>query len=245
MDQNLAATYILPELGKKRLGAISANDVMAFLKSFRNAGKKATTRNRVLSVLRSIFKTASKKGYLDASLSPVANIPNEVIRAKTKTLLSAEDLRKVIQSLEESPDQEAKFLHLMLLINAGKAELLNAKWRNLSESGRTLLLEQKYGVGHRLKEYLLSPKAMEIIESLPRGDSPWMFPGTNPEKHMSDIYYYWNKLRNECGLPGLKLHDLQMSLVVCQIKEGAHIMALNEIFGYGVTLQARKMAAEA
>lgn len=246
IDQNLAGKYILPVLGAKKLDGISAGDILAVLHGFREEGRRPATRNRILSVLRSMFRTACKKGLIGSSSSPVANIPNEVIPQKSANLLSADDLRKIMGKLEASPAPEAKFLHLMLLTNAGKSELLNAKWQDFSEADRTLVLKQNYKTDVRAKEYLLLPKAVEIIKSLPQApDSPWLFPGQKPGKPMSDIYYFWNKLRRECDLPGLKLRDLQVSLVVSQIKNGAHIVALNEIFGQGFTLQARKIAAEA
>lgn len=243
-DERMARGFILPALGERALSGIGAEDILALMQGLRSEGRAVSTRNRILSVLRSMFGVARKKGLLGAGGSPAANIPNEALPRKSRKLLSPETLRRVMGALEQSEALEAKFLRLMLLTNTGKAELLRARWEDFSEERQALVL--KRAGGGKERECLLSPEAVRIIKSLPRAcGAGWLFPGSRPDRPMSDIYYFWNRLRSECGCPGLRLYDLQMSLVVCGIRSGAHTRALNELFGYSFTRQARRIAAGA
>lgn len=245
-DQRIAGRYILPALGDMELAEIGADDVCALMERFRREGSRASTRNRILAVLKSIYSVARKTGLIGPADSPVANMPGESVPRRRPAPVPPEKLAGVIAALENSGRLEARFILLMLYTSAGKAELLQARWENFSAEERTLLLERKYGPLTRRREVPLTREAVEIIASLPRREgSPWLFPGQNPQGHLSDIYHFWNALRRECGLPGLKLHDLQMAFVVCQIRHGAHTRALNEIFGYSFTWQARRIAAGA
>lgn len=243
VDRNIARTYILPSLGEKSLAEIKSDDILLFLKNCRKQGRPVSTRNRILSVLRSIFAIAAKGGRIEPGASPMAHICNEALPPKSPRLLDPEELLTIMRELEQSEAPEAAFLRLMMLTNAGKAELLAARWSDFSRAERALVLKRKSPGVERSRKYLLSPKALEIVESLPsKGKSPWLFPGPRPDSHMTDIYYFWNNLREKRGFPGLRLHDLQMSFVVWQIRQGGHALALAEIFGCGITRHARQLA---
>ena len=57
----------------------------------------------------------------------------------------------------------------------------------------------------------LSSPARAIIDAIPRygPDCPFLFPARPPTRQIQGIEYQWNRLRNEAGLPGLRIHDLR------------------------------------
>ena len=57
----------------------------------------------------------------------------------------------------------------------------------------------------------LSSPARAIIDAISRygPDCPFLFPARPPTRQIQGIEYQWNRLRNEAGLPGLRIHDLR------------------------------------
>ena len=62
-----------------------------------------------------------------------------------------------------------------------------------------------------------------MIDAIPRyaPDCPWLFPARPPTRPVDNIEYQWHRIRDEAGLPGLRLHDLRHSW--------ASVAAINDV----------------
>src|SRR5262245_24478125 len=56
-----------PRLGEKALGAITEDDLEAFMSKLRSDGRAASTRNQYVQLLKASFRWAAKKGYIARS----------------------------------------------------------------------------------------------------------------------------------------------------------------------------------
>lgn len=229
LDENIAKNHILPVFGSRRLDAITEADVRRWLADFERQNCAPATRNRRFHVLKGIFHLAVERGLLTAA-------PTRRIRcarvAKTRwPSLGGEHLSGLLDALRRSGRREARALALLLLTGARKSEILTARWENLFLD-ENLLLAPRTGASASWRRIWLSPEAAEILRSIPRqGASPWIFPGRDTAKPISDIFLFWKEVRAELGLEGLSIRDLRHVFADWQLRSGMTLPALQRCMG--------------
>lgn len=96
----------------------------------------------------------------------------------------------------------------MLLTDARKNEILKAKWEDVDWENKRLRSPRE--VRGELRFIELPEEAITLLEGLKRdSDGDWIFPGRKLNQPITDIYQYWNRLRNELGVLQMKMEDLR------------------------------------
>lgn len=228
LEESIAKNYILPVFGAKSLDAVSEADVQRWLDDFEKERCAPATRNRRLYVLKSIFSLAVKKGQLGES--PTAHLHSSRIKKARWPSLDGEHLGDLLTALRESPRKEARAIALLLLTGARKSEILNARWENLFlEEG---LLLTSVGAGGTARKVWLSADAKEILRYIPRVEgTPWIFPGRDITRPISDIFLFWKELRATLGLDDLTIRDLRYVFAEWQLRSGLSPMAVQSCLG--------------
>ncbi len=237
LEEGIANNHILPVFGQKRLDAIAGADVRRWLAGFERQRCAPATRNRRFHVLKGIFDLAVETGVLAAA-------PTRRIRcarvAKTRwPSLDGEHLSLLLNFLDRSGRREARALALLLLTGARKNEILTARWENLFLEKNLLLVS---GTGtSALRRIWLSPEAGKVVRRIPRQeDSPWIFPGRDKTRPVSDVFLFWKEARAELGLEGLSIRDLRYVFADWQLRFGIGLPALRRCMGI---VDARELQA--
>lgn len=135
-----------------------------------------------------------------------------------------------MRRLEQCGRPEASALRLLLLTGARKSEILRARWENVRTDLRLLIVPlSKSG---RPRHIPLSAAAIAVLRALPRvPGSPWLFPGKAPGKPLSDLYSFWNSIRKELGLDGVRIHDLRHSYASFLVNSGHSLYEVQKLLG--------------
>ena len=98
-------------------------------------------------------------------------------------------------------------IRLLVLTGACVSEILTARWEYLDDARRCLVLPQsKTGE----KDIYLSPAALAVLNGIDRSSrSPWIVPGSDPEKAFVNLTKPWFRLRETAKLSDVRLHDLR------------------------------------
>ena len=231
LDERLARRHISPALGSRRLRQITRLDVENWLSGLRAGGLAPSTCNRILAVLRSAFALAEALAFIGRDKSPCRGVSNfRVVNTKERFLDQAQGQR-LIAHLTVINRQEARIVQLLLLTGARKSEIIRARWENLDCERRILTVPvSKSG---RPRYIYLPEEAVKIFESVnQRGASPWIFPGRNPEKPISDIYRFWKGVRNELGLENIRIHDLRHTFASYVVASGHTLYVAQQLLGH-------------
>lgn len=214
--------------GSKRITSISGTDVRQWLTDYEKHKCALSTRNRRLHVLKSIFRLAVENGLL--SESPTDGILTKRVKKTRWPSLDREHLTLLMGALNRSTKREAKVIALLLLTGARKNELLHARWENLFLQEGTLLVS--CAGAHAYRKIWLSAEAQKIFHAIPKEkNSPWIFPGRDGTKPISDIFLYWKELREELGLKALSIRDLRYVFADWQLRSGVTIPVLSRHMG--------------
>ena len=81
----------------------------------------------------------------------------------------------------------------------------------------------------------LPPTAARILETLPRRkDSPWVFPGGNPEGRFSSggLDHVWQSVRTGAGLTDVRMHDPRHSFASRALALGETLSVIGKLLGH-------------
>ncbi|MBD5137537.1 MAG: tyrosine-type recombinase/integrase [Lachnospiraceae bacterium] len=228
IDEHTARNHILPVFGGKPIASITEADIRQWLTGYEKQRCALSTRNRRLHVLKSIFNFAVEKGLLEEA--PTAKIRSKRIKKTRWPSLDRKYLSSLLDALNKSPKKEAKAITLLLLTGAHKSEIIKARWENLFLEEGVLLVPRAGMPPYR--RIWLSTEAKEILRSIPRrADSPWIFPGRNVSKPLSDIFLFWKELRTELGLEALSIRDLRYVFADWQLRTGVPLAVVQRSLG--------------
>lgn len=228
LEANIAKNHILPDFGGRPLASISTAEVEGWLTALVTRKCAPATRNRRMYVLKSIFNLAVEHGVIP--VAPTRSIQCRRVKKTRWPSLDRQQLAALLDALSRSPRSEARAIALLLHTGAHKSEILHARWENLFlQEG--FLLAPRTGTPP-FRKIWLSAGAQEILYALPRrSGSPWLFPGRDSSRPVSDIFLFWKELRTELGLGELSIRDLRYVFADWQLRSGMSMPALRCCLG--------------
>lgn len=207
-DENCFNYRIKAALGNMKISQIRRRDVQAFLDDLSAAGLTNGTVNRFQALLSSILRLAQDQDLIESN--PCGGIRQRRENSGRTRFLTAEEIARYVAAAKADKNQTAaNCLVLLLLTGARKTELLTARWQYFSaERGQLELPVTKNG--HR-RHITLSDQAQALIESLPsNGQSPWLFPADDPEKHVVNLDKAHLRIKEVAGLgDDVVIHSLR------------------------------------
>lgn len=172
---------------------------------------------------------AAKMGEIKKSPAADARpLCNPQIRER---FLSAQEGAALLHKLYRDTHPKAKILCLLALTGARKSEILRAKWEYLDKTRH--ILKVPLSKSGKSRSIILSAEALAVFESIrPLGASPWIFPGRDPAKPISDIFDYWNKIRRELNLEAVRVHDLRHTFASVLVNSGHSLYEVQKLLGH-------------
>ena len=219
---------LMPHFGKMRLDAISHDRVSAWFDAA--STDKPGAANRAFDILRAMLVAARQWGELgehapDACANIIRNPRKPVARyldhAELERLGAALDRRR-----EDHP-WPVTAIHLLMLTGARLSEIVNMKWDEVGEDGTSARLEDSK-TGPRT--IWLGPETATLLAALPRvEDRARVFPDSLTPDH---LYKFWCGVREEAGLPGLRIHDCRHTWASQGVMSGVGLTTVGTLLGH-------------
>jgi integrase len=218
---------LIPVLGEKPIAEVSRLDVIKLIEAILDRGGDRPapgTRRRdggpyaarhALSAARRLFAWVVDRDLLTASPCErvKAAATHGAPEARTR-VLTDEELRAVWRAASETAYPYGPLVKMLLLTGQRRAEIGGARWPEVDLERALLTIgaeRMKANVGHTVP---LSPKAIEILETLPRfraGD--FVFSGATGAKPFGGFSKSKQSLDGACpGIAPFTLHDLRRTV---------------------------------
>ena len=222
---------VMPAFGRMRLDRIDHNRVSAWF----DAASMETpgAANRAFEVLRAMLGTARQWGELgehvpDACANIVPNPQRPVAR-----YLDESEFGRLGAALDRhgaSRPWHVAALRLLSLTGARLSEIVNLRWDEiggLSGDGASARLgDSKIGP----RTIWLGPEAARLVASLPRIEGrDRVFP---EDLTSSRLYTFWRTVREEAGLPGVRIHDMRHSWASQGVMNGVGLPIVGKLLGH-------------
>ena len=192
------------------IDALNEADVTKWFADLNNrAGPGAA--NRTLEILKAMLNKAEAWGYRLENTNPCRGIrPNR--KRQCERFLSTVELARLGAVLTEVRADEnrirasgATAITLLILTGCRRGEVLGLQWQDV-RGNRLKLRDSKTGP----RTVWLGDDARGLIDTLPRyRNNPWLFWNAKLGRPIATIDHVWRAIRDEAGLPKVRLHDLR------------------------------------
>jgi integrase len=231
--------HVEPAIGHYRMEDITGvvlNRLVAQLRPAATGNRKLSelsdaTVNRVIALLKVVFATAERLGYVQSNPAKSLKLRRE--RNQGSRMLMPEERAQFFGALKTAPDKVRLLVCLLLLTGMRIGEVLGAKWAWVDEEARLLTLPTtKAG---RPRAVPLSPQAMAVVQEL-KGVrvNEYLFPGRDGVGHMARPGRAYQQLVAEAGTPGLTPHAFRRTFATLALQSGeATVNDVSKLLGHG------------
>ncbi len=230
-DETLLRLHILPDMGGYTLDGVTSAHAASLIERMREKGYSSGTTNRIIILLRFIFRLAQKWKVPGAGACPAAGL-RTVPDNCCQRFLSREEVERLVAALDRDMNQTAaRAIRLLLLTGARRNEITQARWEYVNWSNKTLLVPvAKSG---RPRCIALNSVALELLESIiPVPGNPFVFPSKVTGRPSASLHFPWLRIRKTAGLLDVRLHDLRHSYASFLVNHGVSLYVVQHLLGH-------------
>ena len=221
---------ILPAFGDATVDAITVEQVRDW---FAALSDRPGLANRAMPVLSMMMRMAELWGYRAHNSNPCRNTRRYRMKPVERFLTADEmaRLNAVLTRDEFYCPQAVAVIRLLMLTGCRFGEIAALEWDWIKDK-RIFLPDSKSGP----RTVWLSSPARAVIDAIPRygPDCPYLFPARPPTRPIDTIAFQWDRIRDEAGLPGLRLHDLRHSWASTAAMNGVDMVTIAKLLGHAL-----------
>ena len=221
---------ILPAFGDATVDAITVEQVRDW---FAALSDRPGLANRAMPVLSMMMRMAELWGYRAHNSNPCRNTRRYRMKPVERFLTADEmaRLNAVLTRDEFYCPQAVAVIRLLMLTGCRFGEIAALEWDWIKDK-RIFLSDSKSGP----RTVWLSSPARAVIDAIPRygPDCPFLFPARPPARPIDTIAFQWDRIRDEAGLPGLRLHDLRHSWASTAAMNGVDMVTIAKLLGHAL-----------
>ena len=231
MYRSVVERFIVPAYGHVAVEEVEQQHIAKLHFELRDIPYQA---NRALEIGVKLFNLA-EEWKLRTGGNPCRFV-RKYRETKRERFLTDEEFRRLGEVLEELeaegrlPAHPAAAIRLLMLTGCRRNEIVELQWKDVDlGAGELRLRDSKSGA--RLVP--LSPAAARVLAELPRVEgNPWVIPGRNPGRRLSDLNHYWERVRERAELPEVRLHDLRHSFASRALALGESLSMIGKLLGH-------------
>ena len=221
---------ILPVFGETTVDAITVEQVKQW---FASMSERPGVANRSMPVLSVMLRMAELWGYRAHNTNPCKRTRRYRMKPMERFLTTGEiaRLNAVLIRDEFWCPNVVAVVRLLLLTGCRVGEILSLEWSWI-KGKRIFIPDAKCGP----RTVWLSSAARAVIDAIPRysEDCPYLFPGRPPTRPIDNIGFQWTRIRDEAGLPGLRLHDLRHTWASVAAMNGMDMVTIAKLLGHAL-----------
>jgi len=153
--------HVMPKLGRRKLGSLTADDVATIISDMQRRGFKAWTIRGVLTALGRVLASATRSGLIAAN--PVRQLDRgERPRVERRDVPSL-DREAVGRLIVKTPPKYRTLVAVTVLLGLRQGEALALRWQDVD--GRAGMIRVRFGLGR--DGLLASPKTPAAKRDVP------------------------------------------------------------------------------
>ncbi len=253
--RNVLRLYVVPSLGDVRLTRLRPTEIESLYSSLTTRGISARTIVQLHRILKRAFRQAVRWNLIPRN--PLDFVDPPVYERKESPTLDAEQLNVLLERTAEIRNGAAIYLGAVTGMRRG--ELAGVQWVDIDFDGPMVSVRRELvfvpGTGYLVTppkssksrraidvtEYdvavLRKHRALQIEERLKAGsawrDEGWVFAKLDGNHiNPNDLTKTFKSLREELGLPTVRLHDLRHTHATLLLQAGVHLKVVQERLGH-------------
>jgi integrase len=223
--------HILPALGTLAVPAVTTDDLAALQTRLAHIPDQA---NRVLSVLRTLFRCAEQWQMRPPQTNPSTSLRRYAER-KRERYLRPEELARLGMAMQEAQSSGTErpealaLVRLLLFTGARLGEIQTLRWEWIDLRGRRMRLpDSKTGA----KTLYLSPAALAVLASCGPQVGGLVVPGVRPGRPQSHPYKVLRRLATSAEIAPFCPHDLRHTYASMGVTLGLSLPIVGQLLGH-------------
>lgn len=208
--KNTLATYVYPVMGDLPVADIATAHVLKILEPIWR--EKPETASRIRGRIETVLDSAKARGYREGEnparwrghIAQILPARSRLTRGHHKAMVYA-SVPAFVRALHTREATAALALEFVILTASRSGEVIGAKWDevDLDKAIWTIpAVRMKAAKEHRVP---LSPRAVEILESLRPLESDWLFPGAKGGKLSGmAMAMLLRRMKQDCTVHGFR-----------------------------------------
>jgi integrase len=250
--------HVQPLLGRRYVNELTRLDIARMVKDVTDGVTAADIKTkrrglarvrggsgsaaRVKTTLAAMFSWAMKLEIIDKNPAIGVEVAKSRLMERFLTDNEAMSLQQFLTAASASGSinsSHADAIRLLLLTGARKSEILGLRWSEFEDNRSRLAIppeRTKSGRHNGMRYIPLGKAAVAILRNIPR-TSEHVFPAGRPgrSEHITDIKKTWVRVRRECNLGDMRIHDLRHSFASFAIGGGESIYTISAALGHATT----------
>lgn len=217
--------YLRPSLGSR----VVARTTYEVIQELHNSMKATPYQaNRVLSMLRPLFKYAQALRWVPPDHNPASHVRRFPEASRSRYALPHEvpKIARAVYANETASPYGCLFLWLLIFTGARPKEICDAKWEDLDGNKLTLRQHKTIGKSGRERIVVLPPIALEKLKITPPNDR------TGRIIRHSRPAAVWEKIRDDIGCSDMRVYDLRHTFATYALEEGYSLDQIGESLGH-------------
>lgn len=215
----------------RKLSSITRYDVQELHNKIGKDNGK-TEANRVINYLCALYNKIISWGLWEGT-NPAKSIKKFKEQKRDRFVL-IDELPKLMNSLEQEPNRDARDFFLMCLYTgARKSNILSMRWEDIDFNLKEWRIpDTKNGDPVRVP---LIGKALEILNNRKglKEITPWVFPSPQSKTgHYVEPKSAWKRILERAGLSNLRIHDLRRTNGSYQAIAGSSLTVIGKSLGH-------------
>ncbi|PHS23659.1 MAG: integrase [Methylophaga sp.] len=242
-DESLLRCHILAVFGSKRLNQISKVQVQLFHTMLREEKELSAAQcDHNLKLMRASLNLAVDWDIIDKN--PIARIKLFKEDNKVEHYLNDDELQGLILVLKTDRNRMVCNVAKFLLVTGCRLnEALSATWANIDEDNRVWVIPALHSKSKKIRSVPLNDVAIGVLGELgTEDDYEHLFINPRTDERYFSIHKTWNRLRNEAGLPHLRLHDLRHQYASFLVNSGRTLYEVQQILGHSDPMVTQRYA---
>jgi integrase len=227
---------ISDRFGAVQLNKFTRRDVQQWLNELRESGLAAATCDHYGKLIRQALNLAVEWELVERN--PVSKLKLFGGDNRVENVLTDEQLRTLMAALDNVSNRRkvaSMAIKLLLFTGARVNEALNARWSDIDRTTRTWTVSATNNKSKQRRSIPLNDAAMAVLDQLDtEGDSEWLFVSCydDGKQRMTTINKVWRQIRQDAGLPWLRLHDLRHNFASMLVNSGRTLYEVQQILGH-------------
>lgn len=208
----------------KKLAEIGKEEIDRLSERRKSTGVTNATVNRMLALVRSIFRMAYKAGWID-TVPPVEMLSEPKKRIRW---LTEEQAQKLLTFL---PEHQERITRFALLTGLRQGNILSLQWSQVDLPRKVLWIHADQAKGRKAFGIPIPDAAVSILEDLRSNHECWVF--TYRGQKITQVNTLaWRKALKNAGIENFKWHDLRHTWASWHIQSGTPLYVLKELGGW-------------
>jgi integrase len=227
------------KFGSKRLNEITRREIEDFHTSLLDEGLSPATADQHLRLIKRAFNLAVSWEVVERN--PAAAVKLLRVDNRRDFYLNDEQLTRLMQVLKTDSARTVCQLAMFLLATGARlSEATGATWSQIDREHRLWRIPATNSKSKKMRAVPLNDQALAVLVEVGTAgkhehvfiNHRWINADGSRGKPIAWIHKVWERIRNEAGMPQLRVHDLRHSHASFLVNAGRTLYEVQQVLGH-------------